>query len=151
MIDAINGCRTKHRVHLWAYVLMPEHVHLLLWPTQAGYCISKILSALKQPVSKRALLFVRANAPSFLQQMEDKRPDGTVRHRFWQRGGGYDRNLTGPTTIWAKIDYIHANPVRRGLCESPTEWQWSSACEYESPGSGLLTIDRESLPRTAQG
>jgi hypothetical protein len=48
---------------------------------------------------------------------------------FWQRGGGYDRNLTEPRTIWAEIASIHANPVRRGLCESATDWPWSSARE----------------------
>jgi len=151
MIDAIDSCRTKHQIHLWAYVLMPEHVHLLFWPTRGDYSIGRILSALKQPVSKRALLFIKRHAPAFLPQMEEQRLDGTVRHHFWQRGGGYDRNLTEPTAIWSKIDYIHANPVRRGLCERAMDWRWSSAGEHETPGSGPLAIDRESLPRTADG
>jgi hypothetical protein len=42
--------------------------------------------------------------------MEDRQPGGLVHHRFWQRGGGYDRNLTEPRTIWAEIANIHANP-----------------------------------------
>ncbi len=151
MIDAINESRAKHGFHLWAYVLMPEHVHLLLWPTQPAYSISRILTTLKQPVSKRALLFLRERAPMFLLQMEDRQPNGSRYYRFWQRGGGYDRNFTEPASIWKEIEYIHANPVRRGLCHRATDWIWSSANEHEFPGTGLLTIDRSSLPRTARG
>jgi len=151
MIEAIELARIKHCVRLWAYVLMPEHVHLMLWPTTRSYSIAAVLTTLKQSVSKRALLFVRARAPKFLEQMADRLPDGAARYRFWQRGGGYDRNVTEPTTIWTEIEYIHANPVRRGLCNRPTDWIWSSAIEYESPGQGLLTIDRSSLPVTSRG
>lgn len=110
-----------------------------------------MLSTLKQPVSKRALLFVRAQAASHLRQMEDRQSNGAVHYRFWQRGGGYDRNLTEPTTIWQEIEYIHANPVRRGLCQRSVDWCWSSAREYEFPGTGVLTIDSSSLPRTPRG
>ncbi len=151
MIEAIQRSREKHGFHLWAYVIMPEHVHLLLWPTRYDYSISRILTTLKQSVSKRALLFVREHVPIFLLQMKDHQPNGVVHHRFWQRGGGYDRNLTEPATIWKEIDYIHANPVRRGLCERAVDWPWSSAAEYVSPGTGLLTIDRSSLPGTPVG
>ena len=56
-----------------------------------------------------------------------------------------------PKSIWAEIDYFHANPVRRGLCKVPTAWHWSSARELEQPGSGLLRLDLSSLPRTPQG
>jgi hypothetical protein len=58
--------------------------------------------------------------------MADIQPNGTVQYRFWQRGGGHDRNLMESTAIWAEIDYIHANPVRRpdrdqesGITERP--------------------------------
>lgn len=151
MIQAIEQSRAKHGFHLWAYVLMPEHVHLLVWPARDRYSISQFLTTLKQPVSKRALLFVRSNAPGFLRQMEDRQPNGTLHHRFWQRGGGYDRNLTEPETIWAEIEYLHANPVRRGLCEHATDWPWSSASEYALPGSGPLSLDLSSFPRTTLG
>jgi hypothetical protein len=48
----------------------------------------------------------------------------------WQRGG-YDRNVTDPATLRTMIDYIHQNPVRRGLVQRATDWPWPSArfCE----------------------
>jgi putative transposase len=151
LIEAIDRARQKHAFDLWAYVIMPEHIHLLIWPRGSRYSISRILTSVKRPVSIKALSHVRKSAPVFLSRMEDRQPSGQVHYRFWQRGGGYDRNLTEPRTIWAEIDYIHANPVRRGLCETPTGWPWSSAAEYERGGTGPLRVDHASLPRTPQG
>ncbi|MBX9654768.1 transposase [bacterium] len=146
MIDSIDQARSKHDFHLWAYVIRPEHVHMLIWPMEQEYSISKILSTLKQSVSKRALVFLKQNAPEYLTRLEDIQPNGTRHHRFWQRGGGYDRNVTEPSTILKTIEYLHNNPVRRELCRQASEWPWSSAREWESPGAGLLRLDRESLP-----
>jgi REP element-mobilizing transposase RayT len=67
---------------------MSEHVHLLFWPTISDYNVSEILNTIKQSVSKRALLFVHREASAFLARMEDRQPNGTIHHRFWQRGGG---------------------------------------------------------------
>ena len=47
--------------------------------------------------------------------------------RFWQTGGGFDRNLWNAKAIHSSINYIEANPVRAGLVEKPEDWQWSSA------------------------
>ena len=60
-------------------------------------------------------------------------------------------NLTEPKSIWAEVDYFHANPARSELCDTATAWPWSSAPELEQPGSGLLRLDLSSLPRTLQG
>ena len=46
-----------------------------------------------------------------------------VRHRFWQPGGGYDRNITTTATLRAMIEYLHANPVRRGLVAKAEDWE----------------------------
>lgn len=149
-VEAVERARSLRRFDLWAWVIMPEHVHLLICPTGPTYSISDVLSSIKQSVAKRAVIHVRQQAPGFLAQMEDRQPNGTVAYRFWQRGGGYDRNLVEPSTIVTQVEYLHANPVRRGLCERPLDWPWSSAREYESPGTGLLRIDRESLPRIVE-
>ena len=146
LIDAIERARARHSFHLWAYVIMPEHAHLLVYPAVEGCRIEAILTSVKKSVSNRAIVFVRSQAPEFLARMTDRQPNGKVAIRFWQRGGGYDRNLWNPRYIWEMIDYIHGNPVRRGLCRGPLDWPWSSACEYRQPGSGLIRIDGESLP-----
>ena len=55
LVDAVELARGKHEFDLWAYVVMPEHVRLLLWPRQASYDMSKILTTIKQSVTHRAL------------------------------------------------------------------------------------------------
>jgi putative transposase len=146
LIEAIDRARLKHRFHVWVYVIMPEHAHLLIWPTEAKYDISQVLNSIKQSVAKRALLHVRREAPSFLSRMEDRQPNGKAHYRFWQRGGGYDRNVIEPNTAHQEIEYFHDNPIRRGLCTKPEDWYWSSAADYFGLRAGPLSIDRESLP-----
>jgi putative transposase len=126
---------------------MPERAHLLIWPTEREYDISAIPYSIKKPVTNWALSYVRNEAPAFLKRMEDRQPSGELRHRFWQRGSGSDRNVVEPETVLRQTEYLHLNPVRRGLCEVPEDWFWSSAAEYAGVRVGPLTINRQSLPR----
>jgi putative transposase len=147
LAEAVAQAQAAHGFELWAYVFMPEHVHLLVCPQQGEYDVSKFLAAVKLPVTRKALAYVRRQAPSFVRRMADEQSDGTIQHRFWQRGGGFDRNLWSEKALLAEIDYIHANPLRRGLCETPEAWPWSSAADYVYVRQGPLKIDFDSLPR----
>ena len=73
--------------------------------------------------------------------VEDRQPNEVTHYRFWQRGGGYDRNVVEPVTVYHQIDYIHNNPVRRGLCENSEDWPWSSARFYEGRLDVPLRMD----------
>jgi putative transposase len=69
LVDAIDAARSAHALDLWAYVFMPEHVHLVLYPTQEDYSISHLLQSIKQPVSRKALAFLREHRPSDLERL----------------------------------------------------------------------------------
>jgi len=146
MLDAIQLGREQGKYDLWAYVIMPEHVHLVLLP-RPNVNISQILRTLKQPVSKRALFWLKEHSPDFLAELEHVGSNEKRSHHFWQRGGGYDRNLRSVSDIYEKIEYIHENPVRRGLVESATDWPWSSCLAWETEEGSIVPIDKESLPR----
>jgi putative transposase len=120
---------------------------LLIWPTASIYDISDILNSIKQSVAKRAVPYVRREVPAFLNRMEDRQRNGRTSYRFWQRGGGYDRNIVEPYSAHQQMEYFHNNPVRRGLCTKPEDWLWSSAADYAGIRQGPLRIDRESVPR----
>jgi putative transposase len=130
LAEAIAAARLRWQFDLWAYVFMPEHVHLLIYPRRLDYQISSILWQIKRPVGKRALYFLAQHSPDWLRRLSVTRKDGRVEHRFWQAGGGYDRNLMEPITVRLAINYIHNNPVRRGLVQQPEDWPWSSAGFY---------------------
>lgn len=145
-LAALDAARCEHALDLWAFVIMPEHVHVLICPRRARYSISEMLTSIELPVTRRAVHYVRRHAPAFLERMTDTQPNGKRHLRFWQRGGGYDTNLWSPRRIRDKIAYIHDNPVRRGLCERPEDWPWSSARAYQDRAAGPLRLDLDSLP-----
>ena len=131
VLDALAAARRALDVALWAYVIMPEHVHVLLCPRRASYEMRRILVALKRPVSDSAREYLeRTENERWLETLSVEYPSRKV-FRFWQPGGGFDHNIFREKTVPAVIDYIHANPVRRGLVAQPTDWEWSSARFWE--------------------
>jgi putative transposase len=143
-IQAFETARRRLNLALLAYVIMPEHIHIIVWPRDEIYEVSKIRSAVKVPVQRKTLAFLRRRCPAFLEWLRDHQPNGEVHHRFWQRGGGYDRNVTDPGTLYTMIEYIHNNPVRRGLVQQATDWKWSSARFYA--GLPDVPIEMDPLP-----
>ena len=91
-LQTLAAARERCGFHLFAYVVMPEHVHLALHPLP-GVTMRKILWHLKRPMTTRVQSWVRRHQPDFLARMADTQPSGKVTYRFWQRGGGYDRNV----------------------------------------------------------
>ena len=139
---AINDACRFHGFSLYAYVFMPDHVHLLLHPHRHNYSISNFLTSVKRPVTYEAkkFLMTREFAGDHVERFLDIQPNGQYHFRFWQRGGGYDRNIWSDEEFEEKRSYIHGNPVKRGLCETPTEWQWSSAAYYAEHASGPVNV-----------
>jgi putative transposase len=136
--EALDEARRKLAYRLWAYVVMPEHVRVLVYPGDAPEQMSAFLQAVKEPVARKAIRYLKDHASEWLARVtvsEGQR----VRHRFWQPGGGYDRNITSSGALRAMIEYIHANPVRRGLVARAEDWEWSSARWY----AGLRPVELE--------
>ncbi len=144
-MDVLATARCRTPFHLFAYVIMPEHVHVVLQPPP-GVAMRRVLWQLKRPMTARVLTWVRDHHPTFLGRMADVQPSGKTTHRFWQRGGGYDRNLRSASDVHEKIKYIHENPVRRGLVERPEDWRFSSAREWITEEPGPVPIDWDDLP-----
>lgn len=141
VIDAIETVRREQNVAIWGYVIMPEHVHLLILPREANYSMSRILAALKRSVSKSAKEHLIANRQSaWLEQLTVRYPNREV-FRFWQPGGGFDRNVMRERSIPVILDYIHANPVRRELVKHATDWEWSSARFWDGRRDVPLHMD----------
>ena len=141
LIEALDAARRKHDFELWAYVIMPEHAHVLLYPKRPEYNTGAIRQSVKQPVGQKALNWLKSNDAAWLTELRKVSGEGRVHYHFWQPGGGYDRNVVKPETAWAAVEYIHRNPVRRGLVQHPEDWVWSSARWYEGQGQVVLEMD----------
>ncbi|MGC2171937.1 MAG: transposase [Candidatus Sulfotelmatobacter sp.] len=119
--------QTLERVRRWygfyvaGYVVMPEHVHLLVSEPERAK-LSLALQMLKQNVAR-----------------ELREPEGGS---FWQ-ARYYDFNVWSEARRIEKLRYIHRNPVRRGLVPSPEQWAWSSFRHYLSGAEGVVEIESQ--------
>lgn len=130
MDEAAESCG----IQLIAFVFMPEHVHLLVLPYGTKEDIGDYLAASKRPVAVAAKEDLqRAGSPLLERLRVQERPGRSV-FRFWQEGAGYDRNVSTAAAVQHAINYLHMNPVRRGLCSKAIGWHWSSARYYASEG-----------------
>ncbi len=144
LVDSINSARQKHDFDLWAYVFMPNHVHLIMHPRTERYSVSSILLSIKQPVAHRAIAYLRTNKPAALRLLATGQASNP--YQFWQKGGGYDRNITSVPVLIETVHYIHNNPVRKGLIETPDQWHYSSAPDWDGTGRGPIPVDHDSFP-----
>ena len=141
LVDALDAARRRWNFEMWAYVVMPEHVHLLVYPRSPDATVARMLKGIKQPVARRAVAWLRAHRPDWLERLRVVWPTGREEFRFWAQGGGYDRNVDRPATVPKVIEYIHQNPVRRGLVTVASAWPWSSAAWYEGRVDVKLRVD----------
>lgn len=118
-VEILDITRHYHRFLLLGYVVMPEHVHLLISEPELG-TPSQTLQVLKQKVSARLAATHTHSA-------------------FWQRRF-YDFNAWSSEKFEEKLDYIHCNPVERGLVSHPGDWPWSS-WSYYTLKRGLIPVD----------
>ncbi|GAC1449183.1 MAG: hypothetical protein NVSMB9_32900 [Isosphaeraceae bacterium] len=141
LAEAISTACSEQDFAIWAYVFMPEHVHLIVCPRRSIYSMSEFLRSIKEPVGRRAMAYLTAHRPDWLPRLTRDR-GGRRERLFWQSSGGFDRNIIEPRTLESMIHDIHQNPVRRGLVERAVDWCWSSARWYEGVGGTGLILDR---------
>jgi putative transposase len=135
-VKILDQVRTRWEFPLIGYVVMPEHIHLLMGEPGKGNP-SKVLQVLKQKTS-RILRGRRQKACGQLSlRFADAQDDFG---HFWQRRF-YDFNVWSTKKLREKLEYMHANPVKRKLVAHPKDWPWSSWSYYEKGQNGLITID----------
>ncbi|MDF1543879.1 MAG: transposase [bacterium] len=144
LVEAIDRSKEKLEFSLLGYVFMPNHIHLLILPLRQKYQISLILKSIKQSVSRSVMILTRKTNPNSLDSFKTKSKSKPF--RFWQPGGGYDRNIISQVALRKSIDYIHNNPVKAGLVQSPDEWEWSSFKDWANLGHGPIAVDLEAMP-----
>jgi putative transposase len=128
--QSVNRAMERHCYRLTAFVFMPEHVHLMIYPIKGANTVDALLKAIKRPFSYRVKQILIKSRSRLLDRLTIRQRPGVTTFRFWQEGPGYDRNLTKSSTVIAAIDYLHHNPVRRGFVKKAIDWRWSSARYY---------------------
>ena len=117
-VEALEQARVKYGLFVVGYVVMPEHVHLLVSEPER-HTLATAIKAIKQSVARRQVK--------------------TGEH-FWQ-GRYYDFNVGTAQKKVEKLKYIHRNPVHRGLVARPEDWPWSSYHHYATGEAGTVQIE----------
>ena len=134
-ITALGRVRQKYRCQMAGYVVMPEHVHLLIGEPKEGNP-STLVHSLKLRVSKGMRRRRRTTPEATLPFREEE----LRLPRFWQKRF-YDFNVYSAKKRKEKLDYMHRNPVTRKLVKDPKDWIWSSYASYSGRGTELIRVD----------
>lgn len=135
-VCCLDDARRRIPMDLLAWVVMPEHVHLMVRGRIGGPPVGLFLRSLKTAVSKRAIPALRAAGDPLLAAIDRR---GVP--RLWQPGGGFDRNVRDADEFVREVRYIHMNPVERGLVDRPEQWRWSSVRWWMGLRGGELACD----------
>ena len=144
----LEAMRLRFHMRIYGYVVMPEHVHLLVSEPEQG-SPAEAMHYLKLSFSKRARSLTEA--PVSAAQVSVLNPDANLRHQqvlapkepFWQTRYYYDRNVRSVREFGIKLRYLHRNPVKRGLVREPGDWKWSSFRHYAFREMGVVEIESE--------
>ncbi|MFZ5432329.1 MAG: REP-associated tyrosine transposase [Calditrichota bacterium] len=117
--------RCRYELTCFGYVLMPDHLHALLMQTQETLSVSQFMNCFKRETAKSQLVAIPLNTRTLWRDRFDDVP------------------IPNAQAALERIEYMHNNPVRRGLVEKPSGYSWSSArFYYEEPVHGLITLTR---------
>jgi putative transposase len=121
LLELFEGCRAKQDLVCFGYVLMPDHSHVLLYQETVGGCVARCMEAFKKFSSLRL------------------KPASYPPLRLWQVGYD-DVPVPGSHAIWTKLRYIHWNPIKGGIVDTPDSYLWSSADYYWNGQEGIVKV-----------
>jgi len=124
----LERVRRDHNFYINGYVFMPEHVHLLMSEPMNG-TVAEAVSTLKGSTSKKLI---------------------QGRSRFWLPRY-HDFNVFSAKKCQEKINYMHENPVVRGLVARPEDYRWSSCRHYMFGERGVIEIESQWTARLREG
>jgi putative transposase len=132
----LERMRERYQFVVVGYVIMPEHIHLLISePHEEENNPSIVMQALKLGFTRRIVVEAKRRSNPAQAALLDQAPQ-----RIWQKRF-YDFNVWTEKKRVEKLRYMHRNPVQRGLVKSPELWPWSSFRAYLLGEAGVVKIN----------
>lgn len=160
LLENIDFYRGKLGFKFLGYVIMPDHFHCIIWWDVEKYrklTISKIIQSIKSHSARQIVdyLYQSGRRGPLTSPPNNSLGQGTQathgryprhrmseqKYRIWQ-SSFYDFNIYSEEKMNEKLDYMHYNPVRAGLCKNSEDWPWSSYRDYEFGQVGKIKIDK---------
>ncbi len=139
IIDSLKYCQKHKDLHLYAYVILENHIHLIV----SGLRLSRIIQDFKKYTAHAIIQQLKNdNKTELLESLAIYKQKHKVRseHQVWQEG--YHPELIIDDVMFRqKADYIHYNPVKKGIAEFPEQWKYSSARNYLLDDHRVIRVD----------
>ena len=141
LLDSLNFYRYRYDFKLLGYVVVPDHLHMLIWP-QAEPRLSDMMRDYKSFTSGRISRQVELEGQdNWLHEFEVTGQTGSRSERKVWQDSFWEQTLYSDTFVRQKLDYLHRNPVRSGLVGQPADYPYSSHRNYVTGDSSLIEID----------
>ena len=154
LIDVLKECKNKYGFKLYGYVIMPDHIHLLIEPAEND-SISNVIHKIKGNFAYRCLIIARNHKGSATRdnhhstenpkRVSDPSWVGEKRQRIrhqpiWQKSF-YDHAIRNQQDFLEKLNYIHKNPLKHAIAKNPDQYHYSSYQNYYLQNNKLIKID----------
>ena len=143
VIESLAYCIKEKGMLLYGYVIMSNHIHLIVQSKDGK--LSDLIRDFKKFTAKNILEKIQTEPESRKEWMLERFKKATETHgrnkdyQFWQYGN-HAEEIYSHKFMWAKLDYIHLNPVRAGIVEKASHYRYSSASNYVHD-QGLLNVE----------
>lgn len=138
-LEELEAARLRWAYHILAYVVMPDHVHIVTFP-ESAISVGRMIGDVKARSGFRILTKWKEENRHILTKLTAGRGRKSI-YSFWQPRG-YNHNCRTPEIVREKIRYCHLNPVRAGLVGDPGEWPWSSYNSYFGTEDGIIVVSQ---------
>ena len=128
IIESLQFLVANKRITLYSFIIMSNHVHLI-WQALTGNTPQKVQASFMKFTAKEIKLDLQKNHPLVLEKFKVNAADRE--YQFWERNPLGIELYTNPVFM-QKLEYIHLNPVKAGLCKLPEEYFYSSAKFYHT-------------------
>ena len=138
-ISRLIQLKIKHKFDLYGFVVMPNHIHLVLRP-RIDQQLGRIIGELKSLTAREIFATWKEIGLEIFHKLKVVR-NGKTQNVFWQRRY-YDNNCRSIENAIEKINYCHNNPVVSGLVKDPSDWRWSSYNWYIGRKDAAIELDK---------
>ena len=145
VIDSLNYCIKEKGLEVYAWVIMSNHLHLIIARKSDGNSLSDIVRDFKKFTASKIVEAIESNQQEsrrnwmlWIFSSAGKRNKNNKNYQFWIQNNHAEQLITN-NFIEQKLNYIHMNPVTAGLVQEPEFYRYSSATDYAG-SRGLIAL-----------
>jgi REP element-mobilizing transposase RayT len=137
VLESWRFAQRERELKLFGYVILENHLHFIASAPDLSDVVQRFKSFTARQIVE---LLERKSEQALLQQLHSHklRHKTQSEHQVWEEGS-HPQQIQNDEMMWQKLEYIHANPIRRGYVDDPLHWRYSSARNYAKQ-AGLIDV-----------